>query len=407
MDQVLAGNRYVALFGDLEIPPSADLVDALATIASAGPHTRLALRPQAGKRVWNHDLSTSIPVHQIPDAVVDDGSAAVLQYVRRRPGDRCPLEVHLGRRVVALDVDHGLGDGRFAIELISALFALVGGQTAPWVDSGRTRLAMPRALVRTLVMHPTRARMAWRHAGDLRSSLTDCSDAGEYVSWTPSEAVSVAHVAADAESTVEEWRRANSANAGSAAVWLYILREALCAAGLEMTDKVMVAFDCRRYLPPGSRAAGNFIFGVDIPLAVNESLPTVAARLRARSVSGVPLAAMAAVSARGLVSARRKPTSPVSRLVGAPVDLMYSDLGNVTLLDNAPWCGEQYVTGLLDPAGPSGVTVLNARTGSARRLSISFHDNVIDRRIIDMAAVYMSDPLRFLTPDALTGSGGG
>jgi len=124
-DQAIAGLRYVVLFADLETPLPSELNDALSTIAAAGPHTRVALTPQPGRRLWSYDPRAPLSVYQLPDAVAKDGSAAVLQYIRRRPGFRHPLEVHVSQRQIAFDADHGLGDGRFVVELISALFALI------------------------------------------------------------------------------------------------------------------------------------------------------------------------------------------------------------------------------------------------------------------------------------------
>ena len=126
-------------------------------IAAAGPHTRVALTPQPEKRIWTYDPAAPLPVHQLPDAVADDGSAAVLQYIRRRPGYRHPLEVHVSQRRIVIDADHGLGDGRFFLDLLSALLAVSGGRASQWVINDDTRLALPRALVATFGIHPARA----------------------------------------------------------------------------------------------------------------------------------------------------------------------------------------------------------------------------------------------------------
>jgi hypothetical protein len=400
-DQAIAGLRYIGLLADLNTPALAELNDALSTIAAAGPHTRVALTPQPEKRIWTYDPAAPLPVHQLPDAVADDGSAGVLQYIRRRPGYRHPLEVHVSQRRIVIDADHGLGDGRFFLDLLSALLAVSGGRASQWVINDDTRLALPRALVATFGIHPARARMAWRYAAGLRSThavLPNAAVGGESVAWSPSFAVSVAHVNADAESAVDEWRRANTGKAGSAAVWLYIVRQALRAADLQMTDRVMVGFDCRRYLPRGSTANGNFVMGVEVPLVDQDKLPTVGTRLRECTSSAVPLAAMGVLSARALLRVGRMPITPSSCNVGALASVMYSDLGHIMSLDDLPWRGdtERDFTGLLDPGGPDSITVFNTRIGAARNISISFHDNVFDRRVIDKAADYLKDPIRFL-----------
>jgi hypothetical protein len=339
-------------------------------------------------------------VHDLPDAVTSGGTVAMLEYVRRRQGCRQPLEIHVSPRHIVLDLDHGLGDGRFALELTAALFAHLSDRSSPWVNTDDTPLALPRALFHTFGRHPDRVLMVWRYVAGLRrdNTIGQGAASSESVPWSPSSAVTVAHVDADAESAVDEWRRVHAQKSGSAAMWLYIVRQALRAAGVRMTDRVIFAFDCRRYLPKGCTANANFIIGLDVSVPVDEALPTVVGRLRELADSGVPLAGMAAVSARAVRRARRAPAMPTNRRVDALADVMYSDMGRITLLDGAPWRGEvdPMATGLLDPAGPSSITVLNSRIGSTRDIAFSFHDNVVDRRVVDEAAEYLKNPVQFL-----------
>jgi hypothetical protein len=103
-------------------------------------------------------------------------------------------------------------------------------------------------------------------------------------------------------------------------------------------------------------------------------------------------------SARAVLRAEHKPEVPASSAVGVPANLMYSEMGHLTMLDDLPWSGsgERSLTGLLDPATPDGVTVYCSRIGDARRVSMSFHDNVFDREIMERAATLLTDPTRFL-----------
>jgi hypothetical protein len=399
MDQLFVGLRYVALFTALDVPGTPALNHALATIAAAGPHTRVGLTPRPGRRTWRYDPDVAVPVHKLPDAVVNDGAAAVLEHIRRRPGFRSPLEVHVSQRVIALDINHGLGDGSLGVELVRALFAHSRGGTLPWVTDDDTRLALPRALIHTFA-HPARLRTLWRQAAGLRSTHTSGPNAasGDSVPWSPSSAVVIARVDADAEAAVNEWRRENVEKSGSAAVWLYIVRQAFRAAGLRIADRVTVAFDCRRYVPKHRAVNGNFIFGIDIPLAVDEGLPAVIARLHELTAAAVPLAAVGAVSARALLPPVRRPVITSSYFGGAPADLMYTDMGNLTMLKDLPWQenGQRLATALIDPAGPNSVTILNTKLGGARSVAMSFHDNVVDRRVIERVAGYLEHPIGLL-----------
>lgn len=393
------------MFEELDVPSPSELKDALSTIAAAGAHTRVGLTPRTGKRIWRYDPATTVSVHRLPDVVVNGGTAEVLEHIRRQPGVRDPVEVFVSRRLIAFCADHGIGDARFVLDLLSSLLALTRGRASPWVTNDDTPLALARALVRTFGIHPARASAAWRYAADMRSACAvtrNVRDGGESVAWSPAFAVAVAHVNADAESAVTEWRRANAEDAGSAAVWLYIVRRALRTAGLQMTDTVLVAFDCHRYLPKRFTFNSNFIVGLEFPFAEDETLAGLSTRLREATVAAVPLAAIGAVSARNLLRAGRRPPMPASRNVAAPASVFYTDMGNITSLDDMPWCdrARQSFTGLPDAAYPDDLTILNTRIGSTRNISISFHDNVFDRRIIDRAVDHLKDPIRLLPPNA-------
>jgi len=104
MDQVLTGQRFVALFGDLDTPALSVLSEAVAAIAAVGPHTRLALTPRTRKRLWSYDPGVLPPVIELSERVAAADSAAVLQYIRSRPGHRHPLEILGASR--ELEVDH-------------------------------------------------------------------------------------------------------------------------------------------------------------------------------------------------------------------------------------------------------------------------------------------------------------
>lgn len=402
MDMILLGTRYIGMLSDLDIPDTSALNEALCAIASAGPHTRITLVPKPGRRSWGCAPATSLSIRRVPSTVAEAGDAAVLEHIRRRPGHRPPLEVNVSDRHIAVDTQHGLGDGRLFVDITSTLLAMSRGDTLPWVTNRDTRLALPRAIARTFGAKPTRLRTAWHELAALRAASTLALDASRRESepWSPSFGVEVAHLGAAAESEVDGWRRANAPTCGSAAVWLCIVRRALDAAGLEMVHPVQVAFDCRRYLRKGQTANGNFATGIEIPVGVDEPLIAVGNRMRGVTTSALPLAMMGAVSTLTQLRPGLTVIEAASQFhPGAPARLMYSDLGRVVPFDRAPWrsdCARSF-TGLLDPSGPDGVTVLNAVVGGERSISISFHDNVFDREVMKNATRYVEgDPIRFL-----------
>lgn len=125
---------------------------------------------------------------------------------------------------------------------------------------------------------------------------------------------------------------------------------------------------------------------------------TAITRVRECTSSAVPLASMGVLTARALLRPGRIPTTAHNRSAGVLANVMYTDMGHITALDDLPWHSRDNRdhTGLLDPGGPDGITVYNTRIGGARNISISFHDNVFERRVVDSAAGFLREPKRFL-----------
>ncbi len=397
----MAGSRHSGLFARLNVPEPRVLERALAAIVAAGPHTRLGLVPDPDNRRWTYDPDTRVPLRPLPDDVVQAGSAAILEHIRRVPVNPRPFEVHYSREHLAFDIDHGVGDGHFAHDVVNALFDVCRGRASRWVSRGDTRLAVPRALVHTFARHPRRARTAVQFAGELRSlrsSRLASAPSIESVDWTPSYAAAVGHVNAGAESAVEEWRRSQPHKSSGAATWLYIARQALHGAGIPMTGTVMLPFGCRRYLPEGASANGNFMVGLDFPIALDETTSVVAQRLRDYTTSTVSMIGLGAVSGLALVPSHRSRVVPSTRSVDPVGRITYSDMGIVTALDNLPWLNatDRYHIGFMDPSTPEGISVLSIRVGPTRKIVISFHDNVFARPVIDEVVDSMTNPMQFL-----------
>jgi hypothetical protein len=256
-------------------------------------------------------------------------------------------------------------------------------------------VALPRALFHVFARDPGRVRTVWRQARAFRSPQSAVP--GTTAPWTPSYAVVLARVGAAEEHAVNQWCRAHGEKPGSAAVWLHLVRRALAAAGVAMTPRVIVAFDCRRYQPPGNTANGNFMIGLDLPCEVDAPISVLAGRLREVVEAGTPLAGMAAISARALLGYRPDRNVPAERPGSAVAEVMYTDMGLLTRLD-VPWQAgsDRIATGLLDPAGPCGITVLTARADDTRTIAMSFHDNVFDRQAIECAGAALTDPMQII-----------
>lgn len=399
VDLMLQNTRYIGYLGGFAVPPQADIEAALRRVADAGLHTRVAMEPAGARRRW-HRASSPPAVYRVPADVTDGGPDRVLEYVRNRPGTRAPVEVHVTDDQLMVDTQHGLGDGRLFVDLASALIGLASGEEPRWVTTPDTRGPALKAVVNTFARQPKRLRDVVTTAQSLRAAYPaePNLEPAPGQRWSPSWAVETAHLDAAAEAEVERWRKTEAPECGSGAVWLYATRRALAEAGLPMTGRVQVAFDCRRYLRKGMSANGNFATGVELPVDVDAPVSAVGARMREVTGSALPIALMGAASA--YIQLRPRVAPPATEFVpNAPARVMYSDMGRLVPCDGFPWrAGRGSVfAGLLDPSGPDGVTVLNGVVNRERTLSISFHDNVFDRATMKRAAKLLADePLRLI-----------
>lgn len=407
------GGRFIGLVGDLCLPDIEALNAALVDICSAGPHTRVALVPSTSTRRWEYAPTPPITVRPVPTEVSDAGVGPLLEHLRRRPEPRSPLEVHVSDRHIAIDTQHGLGDGRMFVDLTTALLRLSAGQDHAWVTDRETRLVLPRALFHTFGINPRRLRKSYR---DLRTAraLTvgetvgpDSATAATGRHDVSGErgatfAVECAQLERQTVTAVDDWRRHHCPRTGSGVIWMHIVQRALRQAGAELNPRVRIAVDCRRYLPPGRRVNGNFAVGLEVHIGPDDTLATTTDRMQQLTGSALPLAALALYSVVSPMGPRHVHDIAAVPTVHGPVDLMYSDLGRVSILDDAPWRpdGPTALMGLLDPAGPRGVTVLSAGIKGQRSFSASFYEPNTDRSAVRAALNSIeNDPIQLLTSD--------
>lgn len=406
-DQVLSGGRFILLAADLDVPAPSVVRDALNTILTAGPHTRIGLQP-TGSRLWIYRPSMSVPVHELPIDVAHAGIDTVLQYIRRRPGTRHSLEVHVSDRHIAVDIDHGLGDGGLATGLIATILALARGDASKWLNETDIRLPLLKATLRTFGTKPSLLRDVVAVFGTLKEdgqrpsggALPPVADLPG-LNWSPSFSVESVTIGADRQSEVDSWRKANIPSCGTSFTWLFIARRALRAAGFRIADDVMVAFNCRRYLPDGERVIDNFAAGLEIAVTDESSMDAMGARVRRITSSALPLAALGMVSTVAQFRPRgTRDKCPEQRWAGeSAVRLMYSDLGRIVAFDDAPWRSDDdpSFSGLLDPATPESITLFSSVVHGVRTVSASFHDNVVDRnKVADAMRRIREEPLRLL-----------
>ena len=403
---LMAGGRYIGISGPVE-PLSVESVrQALVEIARAGTHTRIGLRPNRSTNKWDFDPKLRPDaVREIPGAANLAELAAAVESVRRETGEKPPIQVILCGNYVLIDTNHGLADGKLYMDLIGAISSYTSTGTLPdWTSTPETRHALAKATFRWFVARPKHLRQLVRARSVLHElgSPVDSPVDSEVRPWQPSYAVSFAISSDAVESELKQWRKRNAPNVSGALMAMVLVRRAFQSVGLDASDDVILAVDCRRYLPKTSVVNGNFVLGMSVPLQSTTPIGDAAVALATAYESGLPLAWLGFASTisrvrRSAVTATGEtaPTHPRMRL-------MYSDLGRPPQIGASNFIADEgrMLTGLLDPAGPEALTIMAGVVGNERTFSASFHDNVFPRDKIEAALrLATTDPIALLTDE--------
>lgn len=384
----MAQTRYVGCLENVVVPPRDFFAHALDLVSRAGMHTRLGLTPSRTARLWRWNGDHAPAIHDLPTDVADRGTAAVLEYIRRLPIARRPVDVYLSERHIAFDIDHGLGDARLYIDCVTALFEIQQGTAPDWLRNRDTANPLARAVINTFGSSPRRLKKTWVEARELPNSFVGESAEPSPASWSASHAVEVVRIDAELEREVELWRAANAPAASRALIWLVITHTALARAGLPVPDSVRLIVDCRRYLRSDDRVNANFISGLAVLAPADQTLGAIGAAVREDLDAALPLLALTATSVRNLlIGARPKPTT-----AGAPTQLVYSDIGRVHPFEKLPWQADRprTINASLEPGGPSDISIFSGIIGRERSITFSYHDNVHDRGLMRAAAESLS-----------------
>lgn len=393
----MAGTRYVGCLENVIVPPRERVADVLDTITRSGPHTRLGLTPDSRAWLWNWKADSAPTIRELPAEVADRGTTAVLEYIRTLAVPRGPVDVYLSDRHIAFDIDHGLGDARLYVDCVTTLFDLIEGNSSNWFRDPDTSIPVVRALTHTLA-NPTRLRSAWTAARQRPAPHRHRSSSHAPATELPSAAVEVIHIDAATEREVDTWRTADAPGVSRAVTWLVIIRSALAEAGLPLTDALRLVVDCRRYLPPGDRVNANFISGLSVRAALDAPVGAIDAAVKARLDAALPLLALASTSARNVAAPRRATRAPQAP-AHTPVELAYSDVGRLSPFENLPWVPNRprSINAALQPWAPTDISVFSGTIGHERSVTLCYHDDVHDRRLLQQAAeAIRTDPIRLL-----------
>jgi hypothetical protein len=397
VDRMWLGSTVITALGPLTVPSRDDAVEAFTALAAAGPQARAGLRFAPGStRQWVYRAEglaeyAQSCVTQLPPGS-DDDLDALLTRLTHEPRPARPARIFLADRHIVAMISHALGDGRLSLSLPSAVASYPATRALPdWATAPVSARPLHDALRHTFRDRASRSMViAQRQAQRQAARTARVAARAEDEIGRPFEPQPVAvSEAGTAESARElrTWVRENLPGVAHFAALTSVTHQALIEHGIECAPGLHVLFDLRRYLPRGARTNGNFVGGLDLPVSAGnprQITDTVAESAKA----GHPLAAVAAAVVRG--SLRRGagpaesewvPTRPRARLA-------MSYLGARSIDAGFPWSAgpeERMYWSRVDPAGPTGLTLLVAIVGRRVLLSASFHGSVFDAAAVRKA----------------------
>jgi hypothetical protein len=399
IDQVMVGERTVAMIGPLVDADPGRIRAALVDAAQCQPESRVALVPDSS-HVWRYGpVALDDAVSVLPDADTSN-LGALLARIRNRPGPRPPLQVLVCGDYVVVDYSHALGDGRIGLHLLA---------TAAQGPDRQRSLALAAGL------NPnSAARGTWRHFGTQPGRLRNVIGLRRFhraqmaddrklrgAGVTATKQCVMGHMTPETTAKLRCWAAENAPGATTAAINLAASAAAFRAQGVVLADSIMVLMDCRRYLDPDA-ADGNGNFAVGVPLTMPATaLPAqIAATMREVTDSGWPIVILGAAELKARLAGWRSKVPPPNVEVSDRVRLAFSDLGRPPMFADVTWVDNgrpPQVTAFVEPDGADAVTMLVIETEGFRTFTASFYDDILSVETVSAAVEHLcDDPISLL-----------
>jgi len=395
LDRSWGSSRIVAVVGPLTGLEKAEIESTVKAIETATATPRIAISPLIADQRWAYQRGLAEGgVH-----VISDSSTAnlgeFLTAIGNRAGDRRPTEVFLGGGYLAVEYPHAVGDGQYGVSLLAALAG-----SEPELPTDLPGNAVWQALWRLYSTHPKRLLAVRNLRNDQRSKVIDLQPSRTFVDWRQSRRVFVGRLDASRVRQLQEWVSKHAPGSGRVAVMSALWCAALRSAQVAVDERVVVLFDCRRYLPDSQRAAlGNFAIGV--PLKIGTLPPhQITALVRTVIETGWPVAAIGMAAVRSRLRGAIPADSTNAVAVPNQIRLAISNMGRAPAsFDHLPWADgtPHQATAFVDLGGPDAMTLFLSDVGDGRNVAVTYCADMVSREIVEAAVERIcSDPVTVL-----------
>ena len=410
LDVLVADIDVAIVVGPVEGGTDDELLAVLREFGRRGPAPRVLLTPRMDARRWDvlDDVDDGF-LRPGPDGIgtggsIDDRklSEALLDVLA---DDRTrPIQVGIRDGFLVHVFNHGMGDGRLALEVVVALSG-AGSRERAEIGGAEPHAPLPRTILAIIRHRPVQFGKAVWHVGVRAMAARGQPRPGR--DPAPNTALAVQAEAAGGTGTgmevvvcrgepgslsrIDAARRARSSAASRGAVIAYHLGRGLQAAGVTLTDDIGVLVDVReRTSDAADFSMGNAFAVVGVPLADGVDLTAFGAAYH-RAVSGENALARLLFSLTvryPLVRlARRKKSAAAAGDAGRPAALTVSDVTPMPVLKSMRWLADPERPAVFAVAStPAAANHLAAYVTEARGrlfLSVSFQRSGFPREVIE------------------------
>lgn len=413
LDRPWMSERALTVAGPTDVPSREDLVRALRLIAACGPQARVGLQLDCAAARWTWepeqiDRLCDEAVVETPPSLAGDVGATLASLAEI---DHPPVLRFLrSDRHLYLDMVHALGDARLMAHLLSGV-----------VETARTR-EVPSWARLPEERHPLRAALRHHFGADrsrvgaavraMRPSLLIGDRSAGARPWQPSLTAVHQRSEPGVLAGLRGWRKVHEPGISRVPIIFAAAHAALRAVGLRPQRRSLVLFDGRRYLPRDVTVHGNFVAGLNLVVGDAPTPTDFRNVIEQAAIAGRPLTAMlAGLTVGRALAAVHRIGSGTRTVPAAPRPYVaYSHVGHPPAIARLPWIGplgDHVYTGLVEPAGPEGLTLVFTEMGDGLQVSASFHAGVFDRaQVAEALDLLCRDPISLL-PRTRTAAGTG
>lgn len=387
-----------ALCGPFDMPSVEALEDALVELSERHPSSRLTWGVNDSRTKWQIDAPRDAVRHRkmvVEREIGDDPDfGRVLDAIVVDDALAWPLALIRYERYLGLRMSHGVGDGRMFNRVLSTVMqTAITGEVAPWTAEPARRSPLLAGIRHTFGKAPNRFRAA---VAD-RPAAVQRPTPGERRAWSAARVTEHVTLAPATAKEIAAWGKQHAPGSSKFALQVVLLLRSFAAVGIAVDPEVSLVFDLRRYLKFDG-VDGNFVIGVPVHIDVDSSPNDVSGILRATAESGRPLATQSMSTVALMRTGATVPTVDAVDSTALP-RMTFSSLGRPADIDALPFSDRDasiYI-GSVEPDGPLGVTALIIETVGGVNITVSFHDNVVDRALVRRATdLVRADPIGVL-----------